>query len=96
MKVQKIISNSNCNSCSKGTLIYKLDRPIDLVFMGLLISEFNMIEEKQFTKAGILYLHNMTFICHAPIGSDRITIKCKIADCSEKEQKLQNFLESMG
>jgi hypothetical protein len=81
--------------CGRQSIIFKTDQPItSKVLEDLLKSGFN--EHTHFTKAGILYMDNSDFIVTGPIGSDRLQVKCKAADCSQKLNNLEELLKKIG
>jgi hypothetical protein len=52
-------------------------------------------ENPSFTNAGILHLDNSLFTLTGPLGSDRLTIKCKLPECTEKLNDLEVLLNSL-
>jgi len=74
--------------------IYKTDCPLTKDhIINLVKNGFNEIVH--FTKAGILYLDNTTFIITGPLGSDRLTVKCKLKDCNQAMIDLENLLKTI-
>jgi len=53
-------------------------------------------EALHFTKAGILYVDNNELIVTGPIGSDRLQVKCKISDCTQKVNDFEVLLQQLG
>jgi len=84
MKVERFLIQA---CCGKKSLILKTDRPIDKRLLSFFLNK-GFKEYQHFTTAGILYVDNLEIIITGPIGSDRLQIKCKIADC---DQKLKEF-----
>jgi hypothetical protein len=81
--------------CGKTSLIFKTDRPIFASDIQALVN-FGFTEAKHFTKAGILYVDNSDLIITGPIGSDRLQVKCKIADCDQKLNDFEVLLQQLG
>ena len=73
--------------CGKKSTIYKIDRPIDTNLLAAIVA-LGFTELAHFTAAGILYADNKDFIVTGPIGSNRLQVKCKRAEC---EQMLNDF-----
>jgi hypothetical protein len=92
MKLTKFTVQS---CCGKSAVIYKTDRPLESRHIAALVNiGFN--ESIHFTRAGILYVDNSDFIVTGPIGSDRLTIKCKQqAECTQKVNNLEGLLQQM-
>lgn len=84
MKVERF-SIQSC--CGRTAMIFKTDQPLTKELLESLVS-FGFKEAEHLTKAGILYADNSDFIVSGPIGSNRLQVKCKIANC---EQKLNDF-----
>lgn len=77
--------------CGRTSIIFKTDRPLNTLH----ISEFCKLgytEHKHFTQAGILYVDNLDFILTGPLGSDRLQVKCKTANCEPKVNDLEKIL----
>lgn len=81
--------------CGKTSIIYKIDRPIDSNLLNSLV-EFGFTELSHFTAAGILYVDNLDFIITGPIGSNRLQIKCKRANCEQKLGDIEVKLKQIG
>lgn len=81
--------------CGKTSLIFKTDRPIMASDIAKLVSQ-GFTEATHFTKAGILYVDNSDLIITGPIGSDRLQVKCKIADCDQKVNDFEVLLQQLG
>lgn len=92
MKVERF-SVQAC--CGKTAIIFKTDQPITQEVINKLI-QLGFKEQPHFTKAGILYADNPDFILTGPIGQDRLTVKCKHAECTEKLNNLEVLLQQMG
>jgi hypothetical protein len=92
MKVERFTIQA---CCGKTSQVFKTDRPItpnDI--QGLVGLGFR--ESAHFTKAGILYVDNSDLIVTGPIGSDRLTVKCKIKDCTLKVNDFEVLLQQLG
>lgn len=81
--------------CGRQSIIFKTDQPITSKVLEDLL-KFGFNEHTHFTKAGILYMDNPDFIVTGPIGSDRLQVKCKAADCSQKLNDLEELLKKIG
>lgn len=81
--------------CGRKAIIFKTDQPITKEVLASLI-KLGFTETAHFTKAGILYVDNLDFIMTAPFGADRLQIKCKKLDCSEKLNDLEALLLQIG
>lgn len=81
--------------CGKTSLIFKTDRPIFASDIQALV-KLGFTEAINFTKAGILYVDNSDLIITGPIGSDRLQVKCKIADCDQKLNDFEVLLQQLG
>jgi len=81
--------------CGKVSTIYKIDRPIDSNLLAALIA-LEFTELTHFTAAGILYADNKDFIVTGPIGSNRLQVKCKRANCEQKLSDLEALLKQIG
>jgi hypothetical protein len=80
--------------CGKKSTIYKLDRPIDKGLISAFI-KIGFVEQAHFTIAGILYVENSDFIITGPIGSNRLQVKCRKADCDIKLPNLEIQLKQL-
>lgn len=92
MKVTKFTVRA---CCGKDAVIYKTDRPLSYKHITSLVS-MGFVESIHFTKAGILYVDNVDFIVTGPLGSDRLTVKCKQqTECSQKINDLEGLLQQV-
>lgn len=48
-----------------------------------------------FLQAGILYADNPELILTGPFGSDRLHVKCKVANCDQKLNDLEALLQQL-
>jgi hypothetical protein len=91
MKLEKF----TVQKCCGGTaVIYKIGRTIDKE----LLSEFvklGFVALDHFTAAGIMYIENHDFILTGPIGSNRLQIKCRRANCEPKLNEFETTLKQM-
>lgn len=92
MKVERFMVQA---CCGKTAVIFKTDRPITKDHLAKLVS-MGWREQEHFTKAGILYVDNPDFILTGPIGQDRLTVKCKHAECTQKLNDLEVLLQQVG
>lgn len=92
MKVERF-SIKTC--CSGRSLIFKTSRSITKSDIEGLVG-LGFVESPNFTKAGILYVDNPDLIVTGPIGSDRLQVKCKMLDCSEKVNDFEVLLQKLG
>jgi hypothetical protein len=92
MKVERFTIQS---CCGKTALIFKTDQPLTKVHLNAL-TKLGFIEATHFTQAGILYVDNMDFTITGPIGSDRLTVKCKHMECTQKLNDLEGLLQQLG
>jgi hypothetical protein len=82
--------------CGKTAIIFKTDRPLSKNHLAFLVSQ-GFKETPHFTAAGILYVDNSDFILNGPLGSDRLTVKCKRneAECTQKINNLEVLLQQV-
>lgn len=79
--------------CGKTSVTFKLLNPIDLSLIDFLCKN-GFVEAKHFTKSGIIYISDSLFTLTGPIGSDKLTIKCKKKSCDEEIDNLMSLLSS--
>ena len=92
MKVQRF-SIRAC--CGRMSMIFKTDQSLTKEHLVALV-DLGFTETEQFTKAGILYVDNSDFIITGPFGSNKLTVKCKHAECTEKLNNLEVLLQQLG
>jgi len=82
--------------CGKKSIIFKTDRPLTKNHIDFLVQK-GFKETSHFTKAGILYVDNSDFILNGPLGSNRLTVKCRRneAECNQKINDLEGLLQQM-
>jgi hypothetical protein len=76
------------------SLMFKTDRPIDSKLLQFLISH-GFVEFVHFTKVGILYADSPELYVTGPIGSDRLQVRCKRADCAKLLNDFECLLQQM-
>jgi hypothetical protein len=81
--------------CGKTSLIFKIDQPLTKVHLAALVN-LGFREAAHFTKAGVLYVDNLDLIVTGPFGSDRLQVKCKVADCHQKLNDFEVLLTQLG
>ncbi len=93
MKVEKFTVQA---CCGKTSVIFKIDQPVGLNHVNQLVN-LGFIERKHFTEAGIIYIDNSDFIITAPLGSNKLQVKCKHSKCSdEKFEVIEIMLQQIG
>ena len=80
--------------CGRKAIILKTDRPLTKERLNAIV-QLGFVESPHFTKAGILYVDNLDFTMTGPLGSDRLTVKCKHADCASKMNDLEVLLQQV-
>lgn len=92
MKIERITVRA---CCGKTALIFKTDQPVTKNHIESL-KKMGFNESAHFTTAGLLYVDNSDFIITGPLGSDRLTVKCKHAECTEKLNNLEVLFQQLG
>ena len=94
MKVEKHTIQA---CCGRTAIIFKTDQPLNKTHLEILVSK-GWIENPSFTKAGMLYVDNPDFNMTGPLGSDRLTVKCKHkqAECVQLLIDLEVLLQQVG
>jgi hypothetical protein len=92
MKIRRFTIKACCGGIS---IIYKTDQSLTKEHLAALVG-LGFIETEQFTKAGILYVDNSDFIVTGPFGSDRLQVKCKHAECTDKLNNFEELLQQLG
>ena len=77
--------------CGKSSVVLTTDRPIDKSLIDFLVLH-NFVEHAHFTIAGILYTDSPALIISGPIGSDKLSVKCKRDSCNKEIEELENLL----
>lgn len=91
MKIQRFTVQA---CCGKKSVVFKTDKPLTKEILNYLVNN-GFKELTHFTKAGILYLENNEFVLTGPIGADRLQIKCKLPDCDQKINNLEELLANV-
>jgi hypothetical protein len=91
MKIQRI-HIAAC--CGRTATIFRTDEPLTTAHITAL-EKHGFKETPHFTKAGILYMDNPDFNLSGPIGSDRLTVNCRHADCTQKMNDLEELLQHL-
>ena len=81
--------------CGRTSIIFKTDRPISRDDLTALV-RLGFLEAAHFTKAGILYVDNLDLTVTGPFGSDRLQVKCKHADRTQKMNDFEVLLQQLG
>lgn len=81
--------------CGKTSIILKLDVPLSIEHLKAFV-KLGFNEAKHFTDAGILYADNLDLIITGPLGSNRLQVKCKNANCEQKVANFEVELEKIG
>jgi hypothetical protein len=95
MKVVRSILQ-NCGACGGAKpVIFRLDCPITTVLLeAFRINGFQ--EATHFTSAGMLYFDTPNLTITGPIGSDKITAKCKAkSGCDQILNDFEDLLTKM-
>jgi hypothetical protein len=92
MKIERFTIQACCGGKS---IIFKTGEPVTAKLLNLLVAN-GFHEATHFTKAGMLYVDNLDLIVTAPLGSDRLQVKCKKADCDQKLNDFEEFLLKQG
>lgn len=92
MKVERFVVQA---CCGKTSLIFKIDQSLTKEHLSALV-KLGFTEAEHFTKAGIMYVDNSDLIVTGPFGADRLTVKCKIADCTQKINDFEVLLQQLG
>lgn len=93
MKIEKLIIPT-CAACATPTIMFKLDRPLDMKVLDFLVSK-GFVEDVKFTKVGLLYVDNSDFILTGALGANKLQAKCKLKDCAQKLNELEGLLLQM-
>lgn len=92
MKIQRVHIQA---CCGRTAVIFKTDQPLTVKFIEEMVKR-GFVENKSFTKAGILYMDNPDFNLTGPIGSDRLSVNCRYAECTQKMNDLEALLQQLG
>jgi hypothetical protein len=86
-----ILNTSSCSQCNKGQLLLELNVPLNKSYLQLFIDS-GFTENKSYTNLGLFYVESINFTAIAPFGSNRINIKCKVANCNNNITELEEIL----
>jgi hypothetical protein len=92
MKVERIITPA---CCGNKQIVFKFDRPVLQDIVTFLRSN-SFIESENFTKVGMLYMHNSDLIVSAPMGADRVTVRLLKKDSERILNDFEALLLKMG
>lgn len=92
MKIQRFDIKA---CCGKTSIIFKTDQPLTKEHLLALV-RLGFTEAIHFTESGMLYADNLDFIVTGPFGSDRLQVKCKHAECSDKLNNFEVLLQQLG
>lgn len=97
MKVERK-TLASCGACKSGKpqVVFKLDRPTTPALLEVFKAN-NFKEATHFTKAGMLYVDNNDLVISSPMGSDKLSVKCKDdKTCDQKLNDLEDLLTKIG
>jgi hypothetical protein len=92
MKVERFTIQACCGST---VLIFRTDQPVTKNHLEAL-KKLGFSESVNFTTAGILYVDNPDFTITGPLGSDKLTVRCKHKECTQKLNDLEVLLQQLG
>jgi hypothetical protein len=81
--------------CGKTSVIFKVGEPLTVEHLKAFV-DLGFNEAKHFTQAGILYADNLDLIVTGPLGSDRLQVKCKNANCEQKITDFEVLMQTIG
>jgi hypothetical protein len=81
--------------CGTTTIIFKTSQPLNKSHI-VALQKLGFVESAQFTASGLLHVNNPDFIITGPLGQDRLTVKCRNADCDQKLKELEVLLQQLG
>ena len=91
MKITRYSVNACCGTT---THIWKLSNPINLNLLKSL-TNLGFKEHSNFTSAGIMFMDNSVLTVNGAIGSDKLTVKCKKADCAQILNDFEDLLTKL-
>jgi hypothetical protein len=93
MKLEKFVVQA---CCGRKAVIYRTDQSLSKDHISGLVAR-GFTEAAHFTQSGILYVDNPDFTLTGPLGSDRLTVKCKHAEaeCNQKINDLEVLLQQL-
>ena len=76
-------------------MVFKTEKPI-LKSHIVEFRKLGFVDQPHFTAAGLLYVDNLDFTISGPLGSNKLTVKCKHDDCAEKLNNLEVLFQQLG
>lgn len=92
MKVERINIQA---CCGKTGLVFKTDEPVTKTHI-VAFKKLGFVDQPHFTAAGLLYVDNPDFTITGPLGSNKLTVKCKHKECTEKLNNLEVLFQQLG
>lgn len=93
MKIKEYKGSACCGG--KGeTIFYKIEKAVDQNFANYFIN-LGLQQADHLKKAGVIYVYNGEYTLSAPIGSTKLQYKCKLKECIEIKNKVENILLNM-
>lgn len=92
MKVERF---SILACCGMTTIAFKLDAPLSKDNLPYLIGNGFTIA-KMHTESGMLYAENISIILSGPFGQNIVHAKCKVKECADSLNKVEELLTQMG
>lgn len=90
---RKIIKHK-CN-CIKEEIYLEFDFSLKIEYLQIFIKE-NYKTKQSYINSGILYIEDTNLIAMAPIGTNRLKIKCKNKKCLEDLDRLEQILRDLN
>ena len=72
-----------------------MDAPLSKNYLPYLLDQ-GFIAAKMHLEAGLLYAENNAVILSGPFGQNVVHAKCKVNDCTEFLNKVEELLTAMG
>ena len=91
MKVEKFVVKA---CCGKTSTYFKINAPINKTILDSLVSS-GFTESEHFTKAGLLYINSPYLVVTGSFGSNRLQVKCRTTNCSEKVDEFESLLSKL-
>lgn len=80
--------------CGKSQVILQFDFPLEAEHIQH-FSKYDFNSSKSYESRGILYLEDKNLVVMGPIGSNRLTIKCKNKQCNESITIVEEILKNI-
>lgn len=90
---RKIIKHK-CN-CTKEEIYLEFNFPLKIEHLQVFIKE-SYKTKQSYINSGILYIEDVNLIAMAPIGTNRLKIKCKNNKCLEDLNRLELILGKLN